>query len=204
LRGTRRRIAEHLSVAHREIPAVTFVEECDFSGIDLTRIVALTMKSAAVALRTFPALNARLEEDAIVEFDRVDIAVAVQTDDGLVVPVVRNCDSKSVEEIAVEVRSLAERARARSLEPGELRDSTFTVSNGGRLGGVLATPLINHPEVAILGLHRIVDRPVVVDGEVVVRPIGNISLTFDHRVVDGMTAASFVGSLIGHLHELSR
>ena len=101
--------------------------------------------------------------------DRVDVGVAVQTDDGLVVPVVRGCDGRSVDEIDAEVRRLAEGARAGTLGVEELRDSTFTITSAGKLGGLFVTPLINHPEVAIVGLHRIVERPVVRDGEIVVR-----------------------------------
>ena len=128
VRGVRRQIVEHLSRAHREVPAVTYVEECDFTGVDVKRIVALTLKACAGALREFPELNARLEGDEIVYVDRYDLGVAVQTDDGLVVPVVRGCDTASLEELDAEVRRLADAARAGTLKPEELRDSTFTVT----------------------------------------------------------------------------
>ena len=135
--------------------------------------------------------------------DRYDLGVAVDTDAGLVVPVVRGCDRLSVAEIDAEIRRLADGARAGSLQPDELRDSTFTVTSAGKLGGLFVTPLINHPEVAILGLHRIGPRPVVRDGEIVVREMGNVSVTFDHRVVDGARAGAFCVDVIGRLETAS-
>jgi pyruvate dehydrogenase E2 component (dihydrolipoyllysine-residue acetyltransferase) len=123
----------------------------------------------------------------------------VQTDAGLVVPVVRSCDTREVSDIDAEVRRLADGARKGALAPEEVRDSTFTVTSAGKLGGLLVTPLINHPEVAILGLHRIGLRPVVRGGEVVVRDVGNVSVTFDHRVVDGLQAAQFCLDVIDRL-----
>jgi len=191
LRGVRRVIAEHMTRAHREVPAVTWVEECDFSGLDLALLVPTTLKAAAESLREFPELNARLERDAIVFLDRYDLGVAVQTDEGLVVPVVRDCATRGVEELAADVTRLADSARAGTLKPEELRGSTFTVSSAGKLGGLLQTPIVNHPEVAILSIGRIGLRPVVRDGEVVAAQIGYLSLTFDHRVVDGARAAEF-------------
>jgi pyruvate/2-oxoglutarate dehydrogenase complex dihydrolipoamide acyltransferase (E2) component len=199
VRGVRRQIVEHLTRAHREIPAVTYVEECDFSAVDMKLLLPTVLRATALSLREFPELNARLDGDEIVYLERYDIGVAVQTDDGLVVPVVRGCDSRSVEELRAEIDTLAERARARKLAPEELRGSTFTVTSAGKLAGLLVTPLINHPEVAILGVHRIAPRPVVRDGEIVARPIGNVSVTFDHRVVDGARAAAFALAVIERL-----
>jgi pyruvate/2-oxoglutarate dehydrogenase complex dihydrolipoamide acyltransferase (E2) component len=201
VRGIRRLIAEHMARAHREVAPVTWVEECDFEHVDLDRLVATVLKASAAALKEYPELNARLEGDEIVYLDRYDFGVAVQTDQGLVVPVVRGCDEASVEEIDAEVRRLAEAARAGSLEPGELRDSTFTVTSAGKLGGLLSTPIVNHPEVAILSVGRIGPRPAVRDGEIVVRHLGHISLTFDHRVVDGARAAAFGLAVIRLLEE---
>jgi pyruvate dehydrogenase E2 component (dihydrolipoyllysine-residue acetyltransferase) len=199
VRGVRRLIAEHMARAHREVPAVTWVEECDFTGVDLKKLVALTLKAVAESLQEFPELNARFESDAIVYLDRYDLGVAVQTDQGLVVPVVRNCDSTSVDELAAEVARLAESARAGTLAPEDLRGSTFTVTSAGKLAGLFQTPLVNHPEVAILSIGRIAPRPVVRDGEVVVRDLGYLSVTFDHRVVDGARAAEFGLAVIGRL-----
>jgi pyruvate dehydrogenase E2 component (dihydrolipoamide acetyltransferase) len=199
VRGIRRAIAEQVSRTHREVPAVTFVEECDFTGVDLTRLVALGIHAAAGALPAHPALNARLERDEIVLLERIDIGVAVQTDDGLVVPVVRSCDRLTIDEIDAEVKRLADGARAGTLAADELRDSTFTVTSAGKLGGLFVTPLVNHPEVAILGIHRVSERPVVRHGEVVIRQMGNVSVTFDHRVVDGVVAAAFCLDVIARL-----
>jgi pyruvate dehydrogenase E2 component (dihydrolipoyllysine-residue acetyltransferase) len=199
VRGVRRQIVEHLTKAHREVPAVTFVEECDFTGFDLAQLLPLTLKATAASLKDFPELNARLEGDEIVYLERYDIGVAVQTDQGLVVPVARGCDTASLVELTAEVARLADAARAGTLKPEELRDGTFTVTSAGKLGGLVVTPLVNHPEVGILGIHRIVPRPVVVDGEIVVRHIGNVSVTFDHRVVDGARAAAFTLDVIARL-----
>jgi pyruvate/2-oxoglutarate dehydrogenase complex dihydrolipoamide acyltransferase (E2) component len=199
VRGVRRAIVDHLTKAHAEVPAVTFVEECDFTGVDVRSIVPLTLRAVAGSLRDYPELNARLEGDEIVYLDRYDFGVAVQTEAGLLVPVVRNCDARSLEALDIEVRRLAEAARAGVLKPEELRGSTFTVTSAGKLGGLLVTPLVNYPEVGILGIHRIGDRAVVRDGEVVIRSIGNISLTFDHRVVDGARAAGFCLDVINRL-----
>jgi pyruvate dehydrogenase E2 component (dihydrolipoamide acetyltransferase) len=191
LRGVRRLIAEHMARAHKEVPAVTWVEECDFSGVDLKLLVPTVLKAAAETLEEFPELNARLEGDEIVYLDRYDLGVAVQTDDGLVVPVVRNCDSASIEDLAAEVQRVAEAARAGELKPEELRGSTFTVTSAGKLAGLFQTPIVNHPEVAILSIGRIAERPVVRDGELAVAPTGYLAVTFDHRVVDGARAAEF-------------
>ncbi len=199
IRGIRRAIVEQVSRAHHEIPAVTFVEECDFTDVDVARLVPLAIHASAGALRQRPELNARLDGEQIVFHERVDVGVAVQTDEGLVVPVVRGCERLSVDEIAAEVQRLAEAARTGTLAAEELRGSTFTVTSAGKLGGLLVTPLVNHPEVAILGLHRIAERPVVRDGEIVVRRMGNVSVTFDHRVVDGVVAAAFCLDVIDRL-----
>ena len=201
LRGVRRLIAEHMAVAHREVPPVTWVEECDFGAIDLELLVATVLQACAASLREFPELNARLEGNEIVYLDRYDLGVAVQTDRGLVVPVVRDCDARSLDELATEVERLAAGARAGTLGPEELRGSTFTVTSAGKLGGLFQTPIVNYPEVAILSIGRIGPRPVVRDGDVVVRPTGTIAVTFDHRVVDGARAAEFGLAVIRRLEE---
>jgi len=199
VRGVRRQIVEHLTRAHREVPAVTYVEECDFSTVDLKVLLPTVLRATAETLKEFPELNARLEGDEIVYLERYDLGIAVQTEQGLVVPVVRSCDTRSVEELRADVDKLAAKAREGKLAPEELRGSTFSVTSAGKLAGLFVTPLINHPEVAILGVHRIAERPVVRDGEVTVRMMGNISVTFDHRVVDGARAAQFTLALIARL-----
>ena len=199
LRGIRRLVAEHMSRAHLEVPSVTWVEECDFSNVELKRLVPSVLKAVAESLQEFPELNARLEGDSIVYLDRYDLGVAVQTDQGLVVPVVRACDTRSLDELADEVARLAEAARAGTLKPEELRDSTFTVTSAGKLGGLLTTPIVNHPEVAILSVGRVAERPFVRDGELEARSTGTIAITFDHRVVDGARAAEFGLAVIERL-----
>jgi pyruvate dehydrogenase E2 component (dihydrolipoamide acetyltransferase) len=199
IRGIRRQMFEHLARAHREIPPVTWVEECDFTDVDTKQLVPLVLKAVADALKDFPELNARVERDELVYLDRYDIGVAVQTDQGLVVPVVRGCDTRLLEELGADVQRLAESAEAGTLKPEELRDGTFTVTSAGRSSGLFTTPLVNHPQVAILGVYRIAERPVVRDGEIVVRRMGNISVTFDHRVIDGKRAADFGLAVIARL-----
>jgi pyruvate dehydrogenase E2 component (dihydrolipoamide acetyltransferase) len=191
LRGVRRLIAEHMTRAHREVPPVTWVEECDFSGVDLTQLVPTLLRACAESLQEFPELNARFEGDEIVYLERYDLGMAVQTDEGLVVPVVRDCDTRSVDELAAEASRLAEAARAGTLKPEELRGSTFTVTSAGKMAGLFQTPIVNHPEVAILSVGRIAPRPVVREGGLAVAQIGYVALTFDHRVVDGARAAEF-------------
>jgi pyruvate dehydrogenase E2 component (dihydrolipoamide acetyltransferase) len=199
VRGVRRQIVEHLTRAHQEVPAVTYVEECDFSNVDLKLLLPRVLKATAEALKEFPELNARLEGDEIVYLDRYDLGIAVQTDQGLLVPVVRECDTRDLEELRADVDSLAERARSGKLSADDLRGSTFTVTSAGKLAGLFVTPLVNYPEVGILGVHRIGPRAVVRDGEVAVCPMGNISVTFDHRVVDGARAAAFTLAVIDRL-----
>jgi pyruvate/2-oxoglutarate dehydrogenase complex dihydrolipoamide acyltransferase (E2) component len=203
LRGVRRLIAEHMTRAHREVPPVTWVEEADFGNVELGLLVATTLKAVAATLKEFPELNARLEGDAIVYLDRYDLGFAVQTEQGLVVPVVRDVDSRSLEEVDADVRRLADDARAGRLKAEDLRGSTFTVSSAGKLAGLFQTPIVNHPEVAILSLGRVAERAVVRDGEVVVRPTGYVALTFDHRVVDGARAAEFGLAVIRRLEHSS-
>jgi pyruvate dehydrogenase E2 component (dihydrolipoamide acetyltransferase) len=199
IRGVKRQMFEHLTRAHQEIPPVTWVEECDFTGVDTKRLLPLVLQAVAAALPEFPELNARVDGSDLVYLDRYDIGVAVQTGLGLLVPVVRDVAGKTVDELDGEIRRLAEAAHAGKLAPEELRDGTFTVTSAGKSAGLFTTPLINHPQVAILGVYRIDERPVVRDGEVVVRRMGNLSVTFDHRVIDGKRAADFGLAVIARL-----
>jgi pyruvate dehydrogenase E2 component (dihydrolipoamide acetyltransferase) len=203
LRGIRRQIAEHLTRAHREVPSVTVVEECDFTALSQARgehsYLPYVLAAAVEGLKAYPELNATLAGNEIVYWERYDIGLAVQTDEGLVVPVLRAADEKSIDELGAEAARLAEGARAGTLPAEELRGSTFTVTSAGRLGGLFATPLVNYPEVGILGLHRIGPRAAVVDGEVVAREVGWLSCTFDHRVVDGARASEFLLAVIERL-----
>ena len=199
LRGVRRLIAEHRARAHREIPAVTWVEECDFEFVERELLLATVVKAVAESLAEFSELNARLDGDTIVHLARYDIGVAVQTEQGLVVPVVRGADASTIEELDAEIRRLAEGARTGALKADEVRGSTFTVTSAGKLAGLFQTPIVNHPEVAILSIGRIAERPVVRQSEVVVRRMGTIAISFDHRVVDGARAAEFGLSVIAQL-----
>jgi pyruvate/2-oxoglutarate dehydrogenase complex dihydrolipoamide acyltransferase (E2) component len=199
LRGVRRLIADHMTRAHREVPPVTWVEECDFSKLDLHDVLPATLKACADGLREFPELNARLDGDAIVYLDRYDFGVAVQTEQGLLVPVVKGVDARSVEELRAEIDRLADAARAGTLPRDDLRGSTFTVTSAGKLAGLFQTPIVNHPEVAILSIGRIAERPVVRDGAVTSARTGFLALTFDHRVVDGARAAAFGMAVIERL-----
>ena len=199
IRGVRRQIVEHLTRAHHEVPAVTYVEECDFTDVDLKQLLPLVLQATALELKEYSELNARLEGDEIVYLDRYDLGIAVQTENGLVVPVVRGCDTRSLDELRADIDALADQAREGKLAPEDLRGSTFTVTSAGKLAGVLVTPLVNYPEVGILGVHRIGPRAIVRDGEIVIRSIGNISVTFDHRVVDGARAAAFTLAVIRRL-----
>jgi pyruvate/2-oxoglutarate dehydrogenase complex dihydrolipoamide acyltransferase (E2) component len=199
IRGVKRQMFEHLTRAHREIPPVTWVEECDFTGVDTKQLLPLVLKAVAESLREFPELNARVGDGELVYLERYDIGVAVQTEQGLVVPVERDVDSRSLEDVGADVKRLADAAHAGTLAPDELRGGTFTVTSAGKSAGLFTTPLVNHPQVAILGVYRVGERPVVRAGEIVVRRIGNVSVTFDHRVIDGKRAADFGLAVIARL-----
>jgi pyruvate dehydrogenase E2 component (dihydrolipoamide acetyltransferase) len=203
LRGVRRTIAQHLAISHREVPAVTVVEECDFTALAAARgqrsYLPYLLQAVVAGLKEVPELNATLDGEEIVLWERYDLGLAVQTDEGLVVPVLRGADERTLDELEGESRRLADGARAGTLGPEELKGSTFTVTSAGKLGGLFATPLVNHPEVGILGLHRIGPRPAVVGNEVVVREIGWLACTFDHRVVDGARASTFLLAVIARL-----
>jgi acyl transferase domain-containing protein/pyruvate/2-oxoglutarate dehydrogenase complex dihydrolipoamide acyltransferase (E2) component/NADPH:quinone reductase-like Zn-dependent oxidoreductase/acyl carrier protein len=196
LRGVRARLARRLSRVQREVPAVTVVEECDFTELDRSfegfERTAFVLTAVSTALADVPELNATFADGAIALHARHDIGLAVQTADGLVVPVVREVDRRPFAELAEEVRRLTEGAREGRLGPAELRGSTFTVTDAGQLGSLFATPLVNAPEVAVLGLHRVDERPVARGGEVAIRRIGNLSCSFDHRAVDGFHAGAFL------------
>jgi pyruvate/2-oxoglutarate dehydrogenase complex dihydrolipoamide acyltransferase (E2) component len=206
-RGVRRMIAEHMVGAHQTIPPVTHVEECDVTEVDATRRAAnernpegrkltflpFIVKAVTIALKNNPALNSSLDEGAgeILVHDRYNIGIAVDTPTGLMVPVVRDADRMSLASLADEIERLASGAKNGSLSNDDLRDSTFSITSPGPFGGLMATPIINHPNAAILGVHRAVERPVVRNGQIVVRLIMNLSITFDHRIMDGVTASRF-------------
>lgn len=193
--GVRRMIADRMALSHRSIPGVHVVEEMDVTGIPLNRILAVTVAAVARTVADHPLFNAHVEDSHVVVFDRCDVGVAVDTERGLMVPVVRDPAAKSAEEIAAEVTALARRARSGRLDRRDLVDATITVTSPGKRGGVLATPLIDPPQTAIVGVHRAVDRAVVRDGAIVIRTIADLTVTFDHRVIDGAEAGEFAIAL---------
>lgn len=207
LRGVRRAVAARMSEAHRVVPPVTHVEECDVTELEATRkrindasgapkltFLPFIVQAVVDALTAYPPLNASLDEAAseIVFHDRYDIGIAVDTQEGLVVPVLRGADKKSLVELAAAIERLAAQARNGRLARDELQGSTFTITSPGAFGGLMATPIVFYPQAAILGVHKAADRPVVRDDQIVIRKMMNLSVTFDHRILDGMTAARFI------------
>ena len=155
-------------------------------------ILSFFVKASTGALKDFPMLNAEVQEDEIVVKHHYDLGIAVGASDGLVVPVLRGADRLSIVEIEKAVKDLAARAEAGTLSIEDLRGGTFTITNGGVFGSLLSTPILNHPEVGILGLHKIEERPVALRGQVAIRPMMYVALTYDHRVVDGREAIQFL------------
>jgi pyruvate dehydrogenase E2 component (dihydrolipoamide acetyltransferase) len=220
LRGIRRRSAEHLSLAWAVIPHVTQHDQADVTELETMRrrhqtrgegsadltLTVFLVKAAAIALRAHPRFNASLDHATgeLVLKRYCNIGVAVDTDQGLMVPVVRGVDGKGIPALAAELAQLAARAREGKATLEDLRGGTFTVTNTGALGGTGATPIINYPEVAILGVGRARSTPVVRDGQIVPRIILPLSLAFDHRVIDGMEAARFSTELVGLLEAPER
>ncbi|HUY24918.1 MAG TPA: dihydrolipoamide acetyltransferase family protein [Candidatus Saccharimonadales bacterium] len=213
LRGAARLMAERMTAAHQRVPQVTVVLELDVSvmerrvaegAVGLGRpptILGLISLATIAGLVADPLLNASLDDEAmeVVFHERVHLGIAVQTDDGLRVATIRDADRLSGDDFQSELDRVVAAARAGLLAPADLTGSTFTVSSGGKLGGLLATPIVNWPNLATLGVHAIQDRAVVVDGLVVPGRRANISLSFDHRVVDGMRASRFLYELEARL-----
>jgi 2-oxoisovalerate dehydrogenase E2 component (dihydrolipoyl transacylase) len=206
--GLRRRIAENMAASKRHIPHFTYVEEFDVTKLEALRadlnatrgdkdrltILPLLILALCKALADFPMLNARYDDEGgvVTRFGAVHLGIATQTDAGLMVPVIRDAQRRNVWQLAAEIKRLADAARSGKARSDELSGSTLTLSSLGPLGGIAATPVINRPEVAIIGPNKVVERPVVRDGEIVIAQIMNLSISCDHRVVDGHDAASFV------------
>jgi len=211
--GLRRRIAENMAAAKRTIPHFTYVEECDVTELEHMReqlnagrgdkpkltMLPLLITAICKTIPDFPMINARYDDEAgvVTRHGAVHLGMATQTDGGLMVPVIRDAQAKNLWQLATEIRRLAEAARDGSAKSSELSGSTLTVTSLGPLGGVATTPVINRPEVAIIGPNRIVERPMFVpDGmggeRVEKRKLMNVSISCDHRVVDGWDAASFI------------
>ena len=162
------------------------------------------VKAACLAARDIPAVNAFIEGDEIVYHDYVDVSVAVSAPNGLVVPVIRNADQLSFADIEKTIADFGRRAKDGTLKMDEMKGGTFTISNGGVFGSLMSTPIINPPQSAVLGLHRIEDRPVVRDGQVVVRPMMYLALSYDHRLIDGREAVTFLVALKNAIEDPTR
>lgn len=210
--GLRRKIAERMSKSASEIPHFTYVEELDVTALESlrhhlnskktegeTKLTPLAFLGLALVrvLRDFPQCNAHYdsERNVIIRHEAVHLGIATQTEDGLKVPVVQHAESRSLEGLASEVRRVSAAARDNTAAREELSGSTITITSLGKMGGIVSTPVINQPEVAIIGVNRAVERPVVIEGRVEVRTMMNLSSSFDHRFVDGYDAAAMIQSL---------
>jgi 2-oxoisovalerate dehydrogenase E2 component (dihydrolipoyl transacylase) len=213
--GLRRQIALHMQASLR-IPHFTYVEEVDVTELEALRstlnerfggtrgrltVLPFLMRAIVLAVPAFPQINARFDDEqaVVTRFDAVNIGIATQTDAGLMVPVVRHAEAHDLWASAAEVARLADAARTGKATRDELSGSTITITSLGPLGGIVSTPVINAPEVAIVGVNRIVERPVMRAGAIVSRRLMNLSSSFDHRVIDGQQAAEFVQALRGYL-----
>lgn len=218
LRGLRRTIAKRMQEARQRVPDVTIWEDADISDLEVVRskekklaaergikltYLPFVIKAALSALKAHPYLNCTLDDDGgqILLKRYYNIGIAVDTPDGLIVFTIRQADQKNILELAKEISTLAEKARNRTLDIPEIKGSTFTITNYGVIGASYGTPIINYPEVGILGIGKIEDRPAVKDGQIMIRKIMPLSLAFDHRVVDGVEAARFLNVVIDHLED---
>lgn len=218
IKGVRRSIAKNLLASMRTAAFVTGMDDADVSAlwrlrekekkVALQKGVKLTflpffMKAVQHALTAHPMINASVDEsgEEIIVKKYFNIGVAVDTAEGLMVPVVKDVDKKTILDLAKELQELSEKAKERKIKLEELKGSTFTISNFGSFGGTYATPIINYPDVAILGTGKISDRPWVKDGQIVIRKVLSLSLTFDHRVIDGAEAAQFLNKVIQYLED---
>ena len=204
----RRRIAERLVEAQQRAALLTTFSEIDMSGVIELRkayrdsfekrygvrlgFISFFVKAAIDALKTVPAINAEIRSTDIVYKNYYDIGVAVSTPRGLIVPVIRNAERLSFAEIEGAIADFGRRAQEHKIEPDELQGGTFTISNGGVFGSLLSTPIVNPPQSGVLGMHAIQERPVAMDGEVVIRPMMYVALSYDHRIVDGREAVTFL------------
>jgi 2-oxoisovalerate dehydrogenase E2 component (dihydrolipoyl transacylase) len=207
--GLRRKIAQKMQEAKRRIPHFTYVEEIDVTELEVFRatlnddysatrgkltVLPFLIRAMVLAVREHPEINARYDDDAgvVTRFAAVHLGLATQTSGGLMVPVIRHAESLDFWACAEAIRQTSEAARTGKASREDLTGSTITLTSLGALGGIVSTPVINHPEVAIVGTNRIVERPVIHRGMVAARKMMNLSSSFDHRVVDGMNAAQFI------------
>jgi 2-oxoisovalerate dehydrogenase E2 component (dihydrolipoyl transacylase) len=214
--GLRRKIAQKMQEAKQHIPHFTYVEEIDMTECEALRVrlnekyatqrgrltlLPLLIRALVLAVREFPQVNTRYDDaaDMLTRYGAVHLGVATQTDGGLMVPVLRHAETLDLWACAKEISRIAEAARNGRAAKEELSGSTITLTSLGALGGIVSTPIINHPEVAIVGINRMVERPVIRNGLVTARQMMNLSSSFDHRVVDGMDAAKFIQAMRGYL-----
>lgn len=214
--GLRRKIAQKMQEAKRRIPHFSYVEEVDVTELEHLRaqlnqqhaatrghltLLPLLVRALVLAVREFPEVNARYDDDAgvLTQYTALHLGLATQSDGGLMVPVIRHAEALDLWACAAEISRLAQAARSGQATREELTGSTLTLTSLGALGGIASTPIINHPEVAIVGTNRIVERPVILGGAVVARKMMNLSSSFDHRVVDGHTAARFIQRVRSYL-----
>ena len=210
--GLRRKIAQKMQEAKRRIPHFSYVEEVDVTELEQLRqqlnkihgatrgkltLLPFLARAMVLALRQFPQINARYDDDAgvVTRYEAVHLGIAAQTDGGLMVPVLRHAESLDLWASAAGIARVAEGAKTGKLGREELTGSTITLTSLGALGGIVSTPVINHPEVAIVGVNRMVERPMLKNGQVVARQLMNLSSSFDHRVIDGMDAAQFIQAI---------
>ncbi|MEX5341801.1 dihydrolipoamide acetyltransferase family protein [Pseudomonas sp. I2] len=216
--GLRRKIAQRMQDAKRRVAHFSYVEEIDVTALEALRqqlnqkhgdsrgkltLLPFLVRAMVVALRDFPQINATYDDEAqvITRHGAVHVGIATQGDNGLMVPVLRHAEAGSLWSNASEIARLAHAARSNKASREELSGSTITLTSLGALGGIASTPVVNTPEVAIVGVNRIVERPMVIDGQIVVRKMMNLSSSFDHRVVDGMDAALFIQAVRGLLEQ---
>ena len=216
----RQTIAKRLKQAQENAALLTTFNEVDMSNVMNMRkdnqedfqnrygiklgFMSFFVKACVVALKNFPAVNAEIEGDTIVYKNYYNISFAVGTDKGLVVPVLKNADELSFADIEKNIKEISEKARDGKLTIEDLQGGTFTISNGGVYGSMLSTPILNLPQSGVLGMHNIVDRPVVVDGEIKIRPIMYLALSYDHRIIDGKESVSFLKMIKENLEEPRR
>jgi len=218
--GARKIISEHMTRSVQTSAHVTTFEDIDMTelvkfreeikdsflltyGAKLT-YMSFVIKAACVAIKEFPKVNASLTDNEIILKNYCNIGVAVAREDGLIVPVIRDADRKTIVELAVELAELGEKARSNRLMPDDVAGGTFTITNAGMFGATASTPIINQPQVAILGIHAITKRPWVVNDEIVIRSISSFGLSFDHRLIDGHTAVQFLHRVHEYLTSLNR
>jgi 2-oxoglutarate dehydrogenase E2 component (dihydrolipoamide succinyltransferase) len=204
----RKRIAEHLLEAQHATAHLTTFNEVDMSVVESLRarvkervekeqgvrlsFMPFFVRAACQALKQFPMVNARIDGDHIIYHHYVNLGIAVASEAGLVVPNIKDADQKGMIQVAREIVEVAKKARDGKLVMDDLTGGTFTITNGGVFGSLLSTPIINYPQVGILGLHKIQDRPVVIDGKIEIRPMMYIALSYDHRIIDGQQAVLFL------------